>query len=164
MNSKRKAPSALTAGLVMILMLAALVGAGCNSVEPAETAALTAAEAKALRLTGPGTDPFSWRVTHGVDFEVYYGSFKGLSDAGVGLYIGTAPSFQSDTADQREGGQLGKHSVRWLLKNAPEESRYARECLVKPGSEEQYHIWVYARSPEDLAKVLSQLDRLAILQ
>jgi hypothetical protein len=107
-------------------------------------------------------DQFSWCVTGGPDFEVYYGTANAPLSGSVGFYVGWAPRpLPADVPTFRS--KLGQFPVRWH-RTFSDDGLTHQEAIVSLGESRQVkaHIWVAAQDETQLNTLLAAVGKLPI--
>lgn len=105
-----------------------------------------------------------WTYREGPDFDVCYAAPPGVEVAVFGIYLGRHPSFRPKRSGSIGQGEVGGRRVDWYrLEENEEVLPFGRQTLVVLRENEQYiaHVWVNAKSQEELESTLGVLKALS---
>lgn len=119
---------------------------------------------------------YSWTLSEGPDFDVYYAQRATDKTAGVGLYLGNMPNFFYDENENivvddllQEKGRLLSRDVTWIVEdqNNLQGHTFFRETQFEyfHGVGFLYtevHIWVCASNQEGIDELVEGLDTLQL--
>ena len=135
----------------LIAALAFLLQASTGSPQPADHCP-----------TLPADSAMTWTYQQGPDFGVCYAVDSVTKKDAFGVYLGFAPSFNPESAKAIGRGNVGGHKVKWYARDpSSDPSEFSRETLVKLDRQGNVaHVWVAAKSEQQLAQRLGVLRRL----
>jgi hypothetical protein len=113
------------------------------------------------RFLGPvSSDQFTWRVTEGPDFEVYYGKANPPLDGSVGFYFGGFPQ-DMNPGQTTVKSRLGRFPIKWHRRVAADGSiEQEGIILIDSVMSLRAHVWANAPNETQLDNVLSVVGRL----
>ena len=117
----------------------------------------------------------TWRKYEGPDFDVFYGSFKGIKECGFGFYLGGNPRSNLDPQTSVIQEHLGAFLVDWH-QMTPTNSRTHRQAVFDyrtrihriQGHEfkntTQIHVWVFGVNERQVEEITHYISGLQLFQ